>query len=310
MTQALQLKFYVQGLSPEDAEPVIEHAVSGEDWRDGFVFYDGSSVSVRFVEEDSLGTPRCIVQCYDAVGNQPKPVVRAKFTCKYLSEGTYVEAYYDGSTLLGNPVPYLTYSDVMGMKDLLDEVQVIDVRLPHYWGVGNMDAFEILPPGYEWGEHSTVEFSLLDLGKCVIQVYAIGGLDWNWCAFLADDENAPCREHRMPRFSTPLVKCTDSFGMPSVGVFVNGSVVCDPIFAHEFFGITSADHAELERLNTLISQATSAAIATGARLIQRGLGLDIDGDVGAAERGHVAALLRDYLVEESLNHEKKRFRRG
>lgn len=178
MTSALQLKYYVQGLSAEEAIPTIHDFLLGEDWRNGFDFSDGSSVSIYFVNDELSKATRCVVHCFDAEGSGPKPAVRAKFTCDYLPEETYVEAYFTGQSNLSNqPVPYFLYRDVMGMKDLLSEVKVLRAKEPVFNG---RDVFEILPPGYDWGEHITAGGFLLDLGDRVIEVYAIGGADWNW----------------------------------------------------------------------------------------------------------------------------------
>lgn len=181
MTSALQLKFEVQGLSEGEAMPVIEDFVAGDDWRDEILFSDGSSAHIEFVSDEMADAARCVVHCLDTEGNRPKPVVRAKFTCDYLPDGTYVEAYFDGEIFGGAPLPYLTYNDVVGMKSLLVDME-IHVRKEAFCR-GGKTFFEVLPPGYEWGEHTTVGASFLDLGDCVVSVYAFIRGGWNWRPF-------------------------------------------------------------------------------------------------------------------------------
>ena len=112
MNQALSLKFAVQGLEKAAAIPLIDDAVSGDDWQYGFTFADGSSMSVHFSASGTAGVEQCLIDCYDEQGNPMPPVVRTRFTCKYLNYVDCVEAYYDGTTFAGHPLPYFTLSDV------------------------------------------------------------------------------------------------------------------------------------------------------------------------------------------------------
>jgi len=54
--------------------------------------------------------------------------------------------------------------------------------------MGSERVFEILQPGYEWGEQETASPFLLDLGCRVIEVYAISGPDWEWMPFYSSAE--------------------------------------------------------------------------------------------------------------------------
>lgn len=189
MTQALSLKFDVHGLGRAAAIPLIDDAVSGDDWQYGFTFADGSSMNVRFLSSDTDGVEKCLIDCYDEQGKSPQPVVRTRFTCKYLDNLDSIEAYYDGTTLVGHALPYLTYSDVKKLMSQVSGVRIVGTRAEHRRClIGFERVFEFLPPGYDWGEHKTAYPFLLDLGCRVIEVYTLSGADWEWMPSYSSDE--------------------------------------------------------------------------------------------------------------------------
>lgn len=189
MTAALRLKFDVQDLDRAAAIAVIEESVFGEDWQNGFTFSDGSSMNVSFFNDASGSSEQCVVRWYDEKGERPAPVVRTRFTCCYMEAGDFIDAYYDGSTFNGAPLPYFTFSDVTKLMQKVSSLRIVSKQAPHRCNLtGYERIFEILTPGYEWGEHESAYPSLLDLGCRVIEVYAISGPDWDWIPFYTNDE--------------------------------------------------------------------------------------------------------------------------
>jgi len=191
MNQALFLKFDVQDLDRATTIAMIDDAACGEDWQSGFTFADSSSISVRFSDRNSDGIEKCIIDCYDEQGSPSPPVVRTRFTCKYLDNHDSVEAYYDGSTLFGHALPYFTFDDVQKLMSQVSGVRIFRKQIPHRRSlIGSEQVFEFLQPGYEWGEHKTAYPFLLDLGYRVIEVYTLSGPDWAWMPSYSTD--APC----------------------------------------------------------------------------------------------------------------------
>jgi hypothetical protein len=191
MTTALRVKFDVQDLDRTAATAVIYEAVSGEDWQDGYTFSDGSSMTVSFFAYDSDSVEQCVIHWYDERGERPDPAVRTRFTCSYMENEDFIEAYYDGSILFGRPLPYLTFSDVTKLMRQVSGVRIVGTQAQHSRSlIGSERVFEILPPGYEWGEHKTASPFLLDLGCRVIEVYAISGPDWEWMPFYSSAEDS------------------------------------------------------------------------------------------------------------------------
>lgn len=184
MSTALRVKFDIQGLDRSAAIAVIEEATMGEDWKNGFTFSDGSSMSAYFDVRD--GVERCVFHWYDQRGERPNPAVRARFTCCYFENEDSVEAFYDGSILCNYPLPYFTLSDMEKLMQKEWEVRMVfrDVYLRHISSTERV--FEILAPGLDRGEHITAEPFLLDLGTRVIEVYTISGLFWEWMPFYSE----------------------------------------------------------------------------------------------------------------------------
>lgn len=177
MIRALELKFLVQGLTEADAAPLIYDYVLGEEWRSGHQFFDGSYADIKF-KDDGKGQSRCQVTCF-IDGARLKPVVRAKFTCDFLPKGVCVEGYYDGWIVAGDPVPYFSFDDVVAMQRVLCDVRVSARKIPSN-GSLRQDVFDILLPGYEWGEQAPSEAFLLDLDDRVVEAYCLGWREWNW----------------------------------------------------------------------------------------------------------------------------------
>ncbi len=192
MTQALLLKFEVQGLDRATATTVINDATGGDDWKYGYKFSDGSSFNVCFSKFDSDGKEPCVIDWCDEQGQPPKPAVRTRFTCNYLNSEESIEAYYDGATLFGYALPYLTFSDATNLRKQVRDVRIIGTQAKHRYNlIGAERVFEILKPGYDWGEHMTAAPQLLDLGCRVIEVYAICGPDWEWMPFYSSEVDNP-----------------------------------------------------------------------------------------------------------------------
>lgn len=190
MTTALRVKFDVQDLDRAAATAVICEAVSGEDWQDGYTFADGSSMTVSFFDDDSDSVEQCVIHWYDARGERPDPAVRTRFTCSFMDNKDFIEAYYDGSIFFGRALPYLTFNDMTNLMRQVSGVQIVSIQARHRrYLMGSERVFEILPPGYEWGEHKTASPFLLDLGYRVIEVYAISGPDWEWMPFYSSAED-------------------------------------------------------------------------------------------------------------------------
>lgn len=191
MTHALRLKADAQGLSRSEATALINDAVRGDDWQFGYTFPDGSSINVRF-SPDSDDVERCNIDWWDEQGKRPKPAVRTRLTCSFLDTNESIEAYYDGSILFDHALPYLTATDVDSLIRKVRDVRIVGGHARHrYCITGSEQVFEILPPGYEWGEHKTAFPFLLDLGPRVIEVYAISGPDWEWVPFYTNSEDSP-----------------------------------------------------------------------------------------------------------------------
>ena len=147
-------------------------------------------MSARFSDCDSDGIEHCIVNLYDELREPLKPAVRTRFTCSYLDNNDSIAAYYDGSTLFGYALPYLTFSDVTKLKSQVSGVRIVEGQVPHpRYAVGGRKIFEILPDGYEWGEHITASPEFLDLGYSVIEVYSFSGPNWKWMPFYLSDED-------------------------------------------------------------------------------------------------------------------------
>jgi len=191
MTRALRLKFDVQGLDRAAATAVINEALCGDDWHcGGYTFCDGSSMSVSFFAGDSDAVEQCVINWHDERGERPKPAVRTRFTCGYLESTDFIEAYYDGAIIFGHALPYLTFSDMTRLMHQVSDVRIVSKQAQHRRHlVGTERVFDILPPDYEWGEHTTASPFLLDLGCRVIEVYAISGPGWEWTPFYSCAED-------------------------------------------------------------------------------------------------------------------------